>query len=203
MDTYHIEPLKPVWIPEVAAIHMQALPDDFLPSLGFNFLQNVFFPAALNSSYGSVYVAVKNDHPVGFVVITQDSSRFFRSILQDQFWGFLITGLRTSFSSFQKFKKNLEILTSMFNKGVDAHYGEIYEIAVHVEKQGQGIGKALVNQSIEYLKLAGITGIKIKTRKNNTDWINFFMRSGWHLSQEIRLINNEYVILSLEFHEIR
>ena len=191
-----IELLKPAWIPEVAAIHMRALPDDFLPGLGSEFLQKVFYPAAMRSPYGRVFVAVDNHQPSGFVVVTTDSARFFRSIVRNEWRGFLKTGLRTSFTSWKHFKRNFEVLASMFEKSVDEDYGEIYEIAVSVDQQGRGTGKALVARSIEYLKDAGIPGIKIKTRKSNTSWIGFFLKSGWHLAQEIHLIGKDYVVLS-------
>ncbi len=199
MNSFRVELLKSEWIAEVTRIHMQSLPDDFLPGLGADFLRDIFYPAAMNSPYGCVYAAVENDRPLGFVVITQYSARFFRSIVKDQFRGFIRTGLKTSFSSFRNFKKNLEVLASLFEKNVYEDFGEIYEIAVSPDRQGQGVGKALVSQSVEYLKEAQIPGIKIKTRKNNTSWIAFFQRSGWHLAQEMRLIGKEYVILSLKF----
>ncbi len=197
--TLEIDELKPGWIAAVAEIHMRALPDDFLPGLGADFLQKVFYPAAMRSPYGCVFVAVDNNQPSGFVVVTTDSARFFRSIVLNEWQGFLKTGLRTSFASWKNFKRNFEVLASMFEKSVDEGLGEIYEIAVSIDQQGQGTGKALVACSIEYLKEAGIPGIKIKTRKSNTSWIGFFLKSGWRLAQEIHLIGKDYVVLSLRF----
>ncbi len=199
MQTVEIDELKFEWIAEIAAIHMQSLPDDFLPGLGAEFLQKVFYPAAMRSPYGRVFVDAPQGRPRGFVVITTDSSRFFRSIVQKEFWGFVKTGLRTSFTSWKNFRRNFEVLASLFEKGVDENLGEIYEIAVSVDQQGRGTGKALVARSIEYLKEAGVPGIKVKTRKNNTRWIGFFLKSGWHLAQEIHLIGKDYVVLSLRF----
>lgn len=197
--TVEIDELKPEWIAAVAAIHMQSLPDDFLPGLGAEFLQKVFYPAAMRSPYGRVYAAVENGLPLGFVVVTTDSARFFRSIVQKEFWGFVKTGLRTSFTSWKHFLRNSEVLASLFEKSVDEDLGEIYEIAVSPDRQSQGAGKALVARSIEFLKAAGVPGIKIKTRRDNTAWIGFFERSGWHLAQEIHLIGKDYVVLSLRF----
>jgi len=198
MKSLNIEQLKPSWIPEVAEIHMQSLPDDFLPGLGYDFLKNTFYPAACNSPYGKIFISAENDHPNGFAIVTKDSGGFFRSIVQDQFWEFFKIGLRTSLSSCKQLKNNIEILFSSLKKNVDENYGEIYEIAVRKEDQGKGIGKKLVLESIEYLKHEGIPGIRIKTLKQNTEWVHFFLKSGWHQSREIKLINNEYVVLSME-----
>jgi ribosomal protein S18 acetylase RimI-like enzyme len=199
MSSFRIESLQSDWIAEVARIHMRSLPDDFLPGLGFDFLRDVFYPAAMNSPYGCVYVAVDGDNPIGFVIITKNSPQFLRSIIQNQFWGFFLTGIKTSFSSFRNFRRNLEILASLFSKDMYINFGELYEMAISSERQGQGIGKALVNQSIDYLKSNQIPGIKIKTQKTNTNWIGFFLRNGWQLTKEIQLIDNEYIILSLKF----
>lgn len=203
MNSYRIEPMIPAWIPEVARIHMESLPDDFLPGLGYDFLKDIFYPAALNSSHAEIYIAVEKDHPLGFVIITRSSPDFFRSIIQDRFSDFFKIGLKSSFSSLKQFRKNIEILAASLKKEGSKEesddYGEIYEIAVKKETQGQGIGKQLVQASIDYLKQNEIPGIKIKTRKDNRDWIQFFLRQGWQLSKEFNLINTDYVILALGF----
>lgn len=199
MKSYKVETMQPEWIAEVARIHMDALPNDFLPGLGFDFLNKVFYPATLNSEYAKVYTAIEDNHPLGFVIVTQNGSRLFRSIVMENIWKFVKIGFRTSFSSISQFKKNFEILTSSLKKGVLEDYGEIYEIAVRPDCQGQGIGKKLVQASMDYLKQDDMPGIKIKTRKDNTAWVQYFLHQGWHLTQEIKLINNEYVILSLGF----
>ncbi len=196
-NAFRIELLKPEWIEEVARVHIQSLPEDFLPALGFNFLARVFYPAALASPHGRTYVALEGEQPVGFVVVALNSARFFRSIVWRRLGGFFLTGLKTVFSS--RLQKSLEILQSVFSPGVCEDYGEIYEIAVRAERQGRGIGRALVAQSSDYLKEAGLPGIKIKTRRDNTQWIDFFQRSGWQLAQELRLTGRDYVVYSLEF----
>ena len=199
MNQIKIEPLNSKWIPQVVDIHMKALPEDFLPGLGFNFLNDIFYPSSMISPHGKVYIAIKDEHTVGFIVVTKNSSSFFRSILQNNLWGFFKTGLITSLSSFKQLKKNVEILISSFSKPQLEDYGEIYEIAVQNEYQGQGVGSELVGKSIEYLQEQGIQGIKIKTRKNNSNWINFFLKKGWRLAQKIDLIGQEYVVLCSEF----
>ena len=199
MKTARIVPLQANWIEGVAQIHMDALPNDFLPGLGFDFLNDIFYPAALKCEHARIYTAVMDEQPLGFVIVTQNSSQFFRSIVSAQLWGFIKTGIRSSLSSFGQFKKNIEIVLSSLEKSVHDEYGEIYEIAVCPDSQGQGIGRKLVQASMDYLKENGSPGIKIKTRKDNTAWVQFFLGQGWQLAQEIELVDNRYVILSYAF----
>jgi len=199
VKAFSIVPMEARWIPAVVEIHMQSLPNDFLPRLGKEFLQNVFYPAAMASPFGKVFVAVGQEKPVGLVIATSDSSKFIKSIVQNHLLELIKIGARTSISSFFQFKNNIEILLSIFKRNVKTNFGEIYEIAVSQDKQSMGIGKALVQVSLEYLRKAGNSGIKIKTLKENKAWIEFFLRNGWKLSSEFRLIGKEYVILGFEF----
>lgn len=199
MKAARIVPLQANWIEGVTQIHMDALPNDFLPGLGFGFLNDIFYPAALKCEHARIYSAVMDDQPLGFVIVTQNSSRFFRSIVSAQLWNFVKTGIRSSFSSPDQFKKNIDIILSSLKKGVNEEYGEIYEIAVRPDRQGQGIGRKLVQASMDYLKENGLPGIKIKTRKENTAWVQFFLGLGWQLAQEMELVDNRYVILSFAF----
>jgi ribosomal protein S18 acetylase RimI-like enzyme len=199
MNTVHIEQLKPEWIAEVAQIHMDALPNDFLPGLGFNFLNTVFYPGVLKSSHAKTFIAVADNQPLGFVIVAQNSSRLFSEIVRNNLWEFVKIGLLTSLSSFTQFKKNIQILFSSLKKDAASQYGEIYEIAVRPDNQGRGMGKMLVQASEDYLKHKGLPGISIKTRRDNTAWIQFFLHQGWQLSHEVNIIGNQYVILVSAF----
>ena len=198
MKLLKIEKLKPSLIKEVVEIHIQSLPNDFLPSLGADFLMDGFYPAVINSEYGRAYAALQNDRACGFIIVTKDSSRFFKSIIKNQLWRFIKVGLKTSFSSATQFQNNLNIILSALKENVKDDYGEIYEIAVKKTLQGRGVGRELVEKSIEYLKNEGIQGIKIKTQKDNVNWINSLKKNGWRIINEFKLIGRDYVILCRE-----
>ncbi|MDK2979830.1 MAG: hypothetical protein PWQ55_177 [Chloroflexota bacterium] len=199
MSAARIEPLRAEWVAQVAQIHMEALPNDFLPGLGFDFLNEVFYPAVMRSTHAAVFVTVADEQPMGFVIVAQDSAQLFSQIVRDNLWQFIRIGLRTSLSSFSQLKKNVQILFSSLRKDEANPYGEIYEIAVRPDQQGRGIGRLLVQASIDYLKQNRLPGISIKTRKDNTAWVQFFLRQGWQLRREFDLIGNRYVILVANF----
>ena len=69
-------------IPAVARIHYYALPDDYLPSLGLDFLERVHYPAAFASEHGINLVAVVGGQPVGFVTVAHDAGNFSRDVMR-------------------------------------------------------------------------------------------------------------------------
>ena len=93
----------------------------------------------------------------------------------------------------------LGILWSSFYLGDENDFGEIYIIAVDQAFRGSGIGKMLVNKSIEYVEAAKLPGIKIKTLKTNRSWVSFFEKNNWEITSEFRIAGKDYVILSQRF----
>jgi len=191
-----ISPLKSSWVKEIARIHYSSLPNDFLPSFGVDFLSNIFYPAVLKSSFGKVFVALRNDdEPIGFVLVTTDSSAFLNEIVRNRLCKFLKIGIKSSVRSMENFKNNVEIvLSSIFSKS-ESNIGEIYIIAVKKPFRGKGIGKLLIKKSIEFIEDQKLDGIKIKTISSNTKWINYFYSEGWKKEREFRLIGKVYISL--------
>ena len=198
-----ISPLKARWVEDIAKIHFDSLPNDFLPMLGLNFLINIFYPAALSSASGKVFIALNEfDEPVGFVLVTLKSSEFLKSILKNRFWGFLKIGIWSSFNSLESFKNNFQIIISGLSSKNTPDLGEIYIIVVKNSFRGKGIGKLLVKKSIEFLKENNISGIRIKTLASKIEWIDYFYKEGWELENYFHLIGNKYICLSYKFDEI-
>ncbi|MDO9546739.1 MAG: GNAT family N-acetyltransferase [Pelolinea sp.] len=196
---YTIVPLTQQLIKDVANIHSESLPDDFLPNLGFDFLVETFYPSTLRSDRGKVFIAVdENSNPEGFVLVTVNSGDFLKGILKDRLLDFLKVGIRSSFSSFSNFFNNFQIVISGLFSTTTQNAGEIYVIAVKNSSQGKGIGKLLVNKSIEFLQECGIHVIRIKTLESNIKWIGFFKKNGWETEKEFHLIGNNYVSLFAE-----
>lgn len=198
MKSLYVENLSPALIEEVAEIHIESLPNDFLPGLGRDFLINNFYPAVINSEYGKAFAATLDGHACGFIIVTKDSSRFFRSIVKNEFWGFIKIGLQTSLSSITQLRNNLNIIYTALREDVKSGYGEIYEIAVSPTFQGRGVGAKLVARSIDYLETENKHGIKIKTLKENRDWIRSLEKNDWRIISEFKLIGKEYVFLCKE-----
>jgi len=183
-------------IPQIASIHCDSLPDDFLPHLGKNFLENIFYPAVLQSGQAKLIIDTdEHDNLTGFIVMTKNSSKFFLELIRKYPVALFFNGIRSSFKSITQFKRNLEIVYSSLSLKDEVQAGEIYIIAVDKKKRGKGIGKQLILAGRRYLMENNICTIKIKTLAKNTLWIDHFMKSGWELINTISQIGNTYVIL--------
>ena len=195
-NNFSIVPFSSQYIGQVANIHYESLPNDFLPNLGLDFLINIFYPTALESQQGKIFIAVDNDtHPIGFILVTLDSGAFLKGIFKDRLFDFIKIGLYSSFSSFANFIRNLQIIFSGFSSNSSQGSGEIYIVAVCESARGKGVGKSLVARSIAFMQECHKKSLGIKTLASNKEWIGFFINSGWKIEREFQLIGNDYVWL--------
>src|SRR5687768_5617642 len=81
MQVVEIVKLTEMDISKVANVHYQALAEDFLPSLGLDFLEKVYYPAAINSANAVTFVARSGNDIAGFVTIAPDSPQYTRDVL--------------------------------------------------------------------------------------------------------------------------
>jgi len=202
-NNIELSPLKPRWIEDIAKIHFESLPNDFLPMLGLNFLINTFYPAVLSSASGKVFIALNEfDEPAGFVLVTLKSNEFLKSVLKNRFLDFLKIGICSSFISLENFKNNFQIIISGILSKNTPNMGEIYIIAVSKSHRGKGVGKLLVKKSKDFLRGNKISGIRIKTLASNIEWMEYFYKEGWKLEKIFYLIGKKYVSLIYKFDHI-
>lgn len=179
----------------VSEIHFRALPDDFLPSLGLDFLQKVYYPAAVKSSHAGTLVARQRGRVVGFVTIAWDSPQFTRDVLGGRYLLLGWYALRAFFLRPVVFLRSFEVLWSALFSKPDPVKAEIVFIAVSPEHQKRGIGAMLVSAALEYLK--GQRGIhcRTKTLASNRGVIHMYEKLGWRVRDSFRLIGRSYVTL--------
>ena len=179
-----ISPLEPHWVEDIGKIHFNSLPNDFLPTLGLNFLIKTFYPAVLSSELGKVFIAFNEvGEPVGFVLVTLGSNEFLKNIIKNRFWEFFKIFICSSFISLKNFKNNFQIIISGILSKNTPNFGEIYIIAVKKPFRGKGVGKLLVKKSMDFLIEKELSGIKIKTLVSNIEWMEYFYKEGWKLEK--------------------
>jgi len=198
MNELLIDPSTSKDITALARIHHTALPDDFLPSLGRDFLENVYYPAALKSGNAITLAARARGEPVGFVTIAHYSSQYTRDVLR---WAWIRMGLyalKAFLSHPSILWKSLEVLQSALFSKPDPIQSEIVFIAVDPSCHGQGIGTQLVISSLQYLERKSIYECRTKTLAGNRHVIRMYEKIGWHVRDRFRLIGNSYVNIVLE-----
>ena len=81
--------------------------------------------------------------------------------------------------------------------GTDGRRGYVYHLAVDPGRQGEGLGRMLMERAEESLREAGIEKAHLFIYADNPA-IRFYRRAGWHLREDIEvmskvLIGDEYM----------
>jgi len=81
--------------------------------------------------------------------------------------------------------------------GSDGRRGYVYHLAVAPDRQGEGLGRMLMERAEESLREAGIEKAHLFIYADNPA-IDFYSRVGWHLREDIEvmskvLIGDEYM----------
>lgn len=180
---------------DLARIHFEALPDDFLPSLGLDFLERVHYPATFTSAYGGNLVAVSEGRPVGFVTIAHDAGLFSRDLMARSVTRIARYALRAALRNPLHLRRSAEVGWSALNGKADPVKGEIFLIAVDHQWRGRGVGQALVRESLAYLARHGVERCRTKTLAANAGVIAMYDHLGWAVRDRFSLIGRDYVTI--------
>ena len=199
MEKITIHKMSANEIGQVADIHMRELPDDFLPSLGRAFLTKVFYPTILASTKAEGIVSTYKGKITGFSIVALNSSGLLRDVFFYQPFRSTHEVIKYIFRSPGNLRRVFQVYFSASEVPQLGNIGEIYFIAVSREEQGHGIGGKLVASSSRLLQERKMDGIFIKTLKENTNWVNYFLARGWELHKELTINGKEYVYLNTRF----
>jgi ribosomal protein S18 acetylase RimI-like enzyme len=190
-----VVPADPAQAADLARIHRQALSEDFLPSLGADFLERVYYPATFGSTHGANLVAMAGGQPVGFVTIAHDSPAFTRDVVGSNLPALAYYAARAALRRPAHLKLSMEVAWAALFGRPDPLPGEIVLIAVDAAHRGHGTGTALVRSSLEYLRAHGVARCRTKTLAANASVIAMYERLGWHVRDRFRLIGRDYVTI--------
>jgi ribosomal protein S18 acetylase RimI-like enzyme len=190
-----IRPAVPAESAALARIHFAALPDDFMPSLGVDFLERVHYPATFQSAFGANLVAVANTEPIGFVTIAHDAGRFSGDVIRRGLWSIAAYAVRAALRNPLHLRASAEVLWSVLTGKPDPVKGEIFLIAVDRAWRGKGVGQALVGASLAYLASHQVDRCRTKTLASNAGVIGMYQRLGWSIRERFSLIGREYVTI--------
>lgn len=126
----------------ITKIHIKELPDDFLPSLGFDFLRSLY-EGVIEKEGVKGFVDIEKKTIKGFIIGTDDMGKFFKDAMRGNFLKSSYYLLLRLIDKPELIKKILE--TFLYPKKDQGPKAELVVIAVSRKYQGKGIGKALVN----------------------------------------------------------
>lgn len=179
----------------LAALHRGALPGDFLPSLGGDFLERVYYPATFRSKHGETLIAIEAGMPVGFVTIAHDSSAFTRDVVTSQWPRLAYYAARAALRQPSHLLQSFQVAQAGLLGRPDPLPGEIVFIAVEARHRNRGVGKALVAAALGYLMSHGVPQCRTKILAENASVIAIYQGIGWHIRDRFSLIGREYVTM--------
>jgi len=182
----------------VVNVHIDSFPGFFLSFLGSAFLRQLY-TAALADPSGISFVAVSEKGPVGFIVGTTQPSGFYRRLLRQRWWRFVLASAAPALTHPRIIPRLLRALSIPGQATQQKGRGTLMSIAVLPEVQGDGTGQALVRSFLKEAGRRGLHQVDLTTDRDNNEAANrFYQKLGFicertYTTPEGRVMN-EYVI---------
>jgi ribosomal protein S18 acetylase RimI-like enzyme len=172
-------------IMNVVEIHKTSFKDFFLTKLGDDFL--TLYYDCLRKDERSILIGIyDNSKLCGFCAASYLSKGFNYQLIKNHFVRFLFFGIRLLFS---KPAHLIRLFNNLTKHNPDVHdnseYAELLSIGVFSDMQNQGIGKQLLLNVEEKLKLNGCSKLSLTTDYyNNEKAMNFYKGLGYNIYYE-------------------
>lgn len=183
--------------PKIAQIHIQSLSDDFLPSLGLNFLKN-FYDGIIGKPAIFGFVYIQKNLPAGrqvagFVIGTTDMNDFFKTAV---FSNFFVLSTLLALRLIQRPALIKYVLqTFLYPKKDDGPSAELVIIAVSDKFRGKGIGRKLVKALESEMRKRRIKEYKLTVTKRNKGANAFYKALGYFKFAEFNLYDKDWNVL--------
>lgn len=179
-ESISIVPLRPEHAPQVAEIHMQAIPTGFLSSLGIGFLTKLYSAiASCSDAFG--YVAVSEQRVQGFIACATSTGNLYKRVLIRHGWRFAIS-LVGSVLRIQQLKKIAQTL--LYPAKVSEEYPdpEILSVAVRPEARSKGLGSLLMDAALVGFRERNCSEVKVVVGADNLAANNYYLKAAFHLT---------------------
>jgi len=171
-------------IREAAWLHVRGIIAGFISSLGVDFVSSLYRTISRSdSSFG--FVAQDDGRVLGFVVLTTDIGRLYRTVI-------LGCGLKTGVllagrvCSVSRLKKVFETLMYQARTSdMDLPSAELLSIVVAEDRRHEGIGEALVHRGLVECYYRGIDWVKVLVCFANVPANYLYLKSGFELAGRV------------------
>lgn len=157
-------------IAALAAIHLEALPDDFLAGLGRPFLTRVFYPALLESARCRVDLAMDAEGPAGLIVTRMGVDGVLGELLRARPAWFVASAAWAMARRPGLLAASISILSQLVQRrrepGTDT-LAELFLLAVARRARRRGVARSLIEHSAARLHQAGATTYRVLLHADN------------------------------------
>ena len=167
---------------KVVEIHLKSFKDFFLSSLGERFLYT-YYKSCIKSTEAIAICAVDEDENlVGFSVGCFHSKGFHKRLIKKNILDFMVQGIIILFSNPKAIIRLLKNLGKNTNTEDRGDYVELLSIGVLPGLNGLGIGKELIKNFEEVVKLRNAKQIALTTDLNNNNRVlEFYYKNGYSI----------------------
>ena len=167
-------------LPAVVEVHKDSFKGFFLTELGDHFL-TVYYDCVRKNEQGLLIGLYEENQLCGFFAATTLIKGFNKQLIKKNFLRFSLIGLRLLFTQMSSLVRLFKNFTKTSQEVEDnGEYAELLSIGVPVNKQGQGIGKKLLIQFENEMRLKGCSSLSLTTDYNNNEKaIQFYKGLGY------------------------
>ena len=171
-------------VPEVVVVHAESFEGFFLTSLGPRFL-TAFYTGLLRDETGFAFVVESDGRVVGFVAGSTVPAGFYRRLLRKRWWVFAVAALPLMLRHPKTAKRVLRAVSHPRSEPSAPGVAKIFSIAVHPSFEKRGIGRTLIDKSVEESFSRGSMVLSLETDADGNEKTNAFYRSvGFQGSRE-------------------
>lgn len=177
---------------QLAKLHTQALPGDFLPSLGVDFLE-AFYGGVIGRRSVFGFASRKKGCVEGFVIGTENMGDFIKLTLINNF-------LKLSFLLFVQVLKRPLILKNLvetltYSGKENKPPAELVVIAIDKSSRRKGLGRKLILELESEMKRRGIGEYKLAVTKRNKKANAFYQALNFDYKSSFRLYGKSWNVL--------
>lgn len=185
--------LPPHYLQEVARLHQTELQAGLLAKLGTTFLVDFYRCFALERNC-ALFVAVDNDHVVGFISGTNDLGRFYRYFVLR--YGLKLTRHLIPYLLRRRSLLPLVSIRRYFNSRSlrSLPVSELTSLAVDSSVQRSGIGRMLFAALQKHFHNSGVAAFKVTAATTQAEAIRFYNAVGATTVAKTRLGDLEAIV---------
>lgn len=180
-----IRGMRPDDAAAVVALHLAAMPDFFLTSLGPRFLRT-YYTRLIADSTAIAEVAVDSSGLiVGATVGSTNPAGFYSRLLKGSWWRFGWAALSAVIQSPRALPRVFRAVRYPASQPTGERVAGLYSIVVVPRAQGQGVGRAMIREFLDTSRAKGSASVYLHADAvGNEHWNNLLRRTGWKLERE-------------------
>ena len=197
-----IEEMNEKHVAQACQIHIEALPDSFLPMLGYDFLK-VVYNSILEYNLGFGFVCIKEGKVVGFILACKNTGKLFNDIIKKKWFALILPLLKKIMRSPSLLIRVYETIFYPKKEKSEEIQSELLVIAVDKDYRRSKIGKDLVNYLNARFLQENIYKYSVSVYSTNMHANEFYKSNGFRLERSFTLYDKEFNVYEYELKEKR